>query len=370
MRVALNGTCFNSRPSGARQRFIGLYNALIKRLCDVEFVIYEPQDCKFSGWFEGAGNTEFLSTPIPSMGRVSKFLCGMNYWRRAYRREKFSIVESMNMPFVKPESSVTILTIHDIRGIYSDHNWISRQIFRAILLESLRSAEKIITVSEAMKDEILNFYPLGNVSVVYNGFDLDKAHTVTIENCRQFLHKHRLSGGYCLAVGHLEKRKNYINLIRAIAVLRARGLDCRLLIVGNDSGELHHINATISKFNLERRVTVLSNLSESELRCAYAMAELFVFPSTYEGFGIPILEAMSANIPMALSDLSVFREITQNRYIYFSPQSVEDMAFSIETCLTSSSLRGEMMTYGRKRIMDFGYESLAEKMSKIYDVYR
>ena len=84
MRVGLNATCLNDRPSGARQRFLGIYGALFRRLPDVEFVIYEPNDCRLTKWFEGLSNVTARVTPVPSMGRLGKFKAGISYWRQAF----------------------------------------------------------------------------------------------------------------------------------------------------------------------------------------------------------------------------------------------------------------------------------------------
>ena len=103
-----------------------------------------------------------------------------------------------------------------------------------------------------------------------------------------------------------------------------------LVIVGNDSGERKAIQERIDSAKLSANVTFLSGLSDLEVRCAYKLCSLFVFPSSYEGFGIPILEAMAAGCPMVLSDIPVFREITQDKGVYFPHDDVEAMAAAID----------------------------------------
>lgn len=371
MRVGLNATCLNDRPSGAKQRFIGIYGALFQRLADVEFVIFEPRDCQVAGWFAGHPNVTVRATPVPSIGRLGKFTAGFEYWRQALARESFDLFEAMHLPLVRPSNGATILTIHDVRGLHTDDNSLARRmLFATVLRQALKQADHVVTVSAAMRAEILAFYPHTPVSVVYNGLDAGVFASVTQTDCESFLVRHKLPRHFVLAVGHYERRKNYPGLIKAIALLKQRGVDCPLVIVGNDSGEGAALIRQIAALNLGDRVTLLIGLSDIEVRCAYLMCGLFVFPSSYEGFGIPILEAMAAQRPMALSNLPVFEEITEGESIYFPPTDVEAMADAIEVGLSSSTRREQMVQYVAQRVADFGFDRLAEGMAGVYEVVR
>ena len=99
MKVGLNATCFNNRPSGAKQRFIGIYSELIKRMSDTEFLIYEPSDSNFGSWLETEPNVSFKSTPIPSQGQMKKFFVGLRYWQSVLQREGLDLFEGYNLPF-------------------------------------------------------------------------------------------------------------------------------------------------------------------------------------------------------------------------------------------------------------------------------
>jgi glycosyltransferase involved in cell wall biosynthesis len=103
------------------------------------------------------------------------------------------------------------------------------------------------------------------------------------------------------------------------------------------------------------------------VRCAYAACGLFVFPSSYEGFGIPILEAMAAGRPMVLSGIDVFREITQQQGVYFPPDDVQAMAGAMAQVLSSTTEQVRVVAYGEKRIKDFSYRSLAEQVKVLYE---
>ncbi len=366
MKIGLNATILNDRPSGARQRFVGIYGALIRQQPENEFVIYEPRDCRLGEWFAGQDNVSCRPTPIPSTGRVGKFLAGARYWREAHRRDAFDVFEAMHMPLTRPADAPTLLTIHDVRGLRDTANPLNRTLFVRVLRDALKRADHVVTVSHAMRAEILDFYDRTPVSVVYNGFDAGGAGEVSQAELAEFRSRHGLPEGYVLAVGHLEDRKNYPRLIEAIAVLAARGVDCPLVIIGNDSGHGAALRQQIAKLQLEGTVTLLSGLSDADVRRAYHAARLLAFPSAYEGFGIPILEAMAAGTPMVLSDLEIFREITEGKAIYFDHRSVEAIADAVELGVSSQERREEMIAYGSRRVQDFAFGALAAQLAAVH----
>lgn len=366
MKVGLNATCINDRPSGAKHRFIGIYRELVKRLPDVEFVVYEPADCRVASWFNGAPNVSARRTPLPSQGRARKYLAGLRYWPTALTRETFDIFECLNLPLIKAPTGRTLLTIHDIRGLRAESSAWERMAFRTVLSRSLKAVDHVITVSESMKKEILSFYPDVAISAIYNGLDVGEFDRVSAADLSEFRRKFELPEGFVLAVGHFESRKNYPRLIDAIALLRDRGRSCSLVIIGNDSGERKAVEEKVASLNLAAGVKILSGITDLEVRCAYKLCSLFAFPSSYEGFGIPILEAMAARRPIVLSDIPVFREITQNEGVYFPPHDVNLMAQAIEKTLSREDERARLIAYGAERIQAFNFLSLAAQVEKLY----
>ncbi|OOZ40920.1 glycosyltransferase family 4 protein [Solemya elarraichensis gill symbiont] len=366
MRVGLNATCLNDRPSGAKQRFIGIYGAFFEQLPEVQFVIYEPRDCSVHRWFDALPNLAHKETPIPSEGRFGKYASGKNYWPRAFRKDAFDIFEGFHIPLVRSPSGKTIMTIHDVRGLRDDVGMLSRAAFKAVLRKSLQNADHVVTVSDAMKQEILDFYPGADISVIYNGLDAGDFSRINEQQLTEFKNNNALPDSFALAVGHFEPRKNYLHLIDAIALLKQRGFDVPLLIIGNNSGERERVETRIEKAGLSSQVTIMSGLSDEEVRCAYQLCSLFICPSSYEGFGIPMLEAMAAQRPMVLSDLPVFREITEDQSVYFDANNVEAMANAIEVALTDTLQRTKMIEYGNERIRDFSFDKLAGQLADTY----
>ena len=361
MRVGLNATCLNDRPSGARQRFIGIYGELVALAPEMEFVIFEPSDCCVASWFAGAPNVTARKTPIPSEGRARKLINGLGYWRAALPQERLDIFEGFNLPLVTAARARNILTIHDLRGLTPGASFADRCLFRPVLQQALRAADHVVTVSEAMKLALMTLHPGISVSVIYNGLSEASLAPLPVSAVAEFQARFGLREGYVLAVGHLDPR-----LVDAMAALHFLGLTPSLVIIGNDSGERAVVESHVRAAGLEGKVHLLSGLSDLEVRCAYAACGLFVFPSSYEGFGIPILEAMAAGRPMVLSNLAVFREITQQQGVYFPPDDVQVMAEAMAQVISSPTEQARIVAYGKSRIRDFSYRSLAEQVRVLY----
>jgi glycosyltransferase involved in cell wall biosynthesis len=334
---------------------------------DADFVIFEPADCCMAGWFEGLPNVKTQSTPIPSLGRWRKLYFSARFWDHALRHEAFDLFEGFHLPLPAVPGSKTILTLHDIRRLHADCSWLDRTAFRHALTRGIKNADMVVTVSDSMKDEILPYCGQTPIRVIPNGLDaavMDLSPSPL--ELDAFRHKLALPDRFLLTVGHFERRKNYPNLVDAIAILRDAGLSLHLLIVGNDSGDRSALEDQIEAKGLQRIITLANGLTDAEVRCAYKLCDLFVFPSTYEGFGIPILEAMAAGRPMVLADIPVFREITGGCGIFFSPFDPQEIAFAIQNALFRMDERVHLVDWGYKRLKEYDYSTIAVQYEAIY----
>ena len=334
---------------------------------EVEFVVFEPADCPMADWFSGLSNVQTHATPIPSEGRWRKLFYSSRFWGETLSQQSFDLFEGFHLPLPNIPSGKTILTVHDVRRLHPDWAWQSRTAFRLALTRAISNADMVVTVSEAMKQELLSYCGQAPVCVIPNGLEAaaKDLHPAPAE-LAAFRSKFALPDHYLLAVGHLERRKNYPRLIEALAHLRNSGRDCHLLIVGNESGERATLEGHIAAYGLKGSVTLASGLTDLEVRCAYALCKLFVFPSTYEGFGIPILEAMAAGKPMALSDIPVFREITEGCAKYFSARDPYQMSKTIEHVLSSQRETEISISYGFRRVNAYDYSNICTQYESLY----
>ena len=365
MKIGLNATCFNNRPSGANQRFIGLYSRLFTLMPDAEFVIFQPSDCDLEAWFSEP-NIRFVKTPIPSEGRLLKFTKGLNFWDQVLQKEKFDLFECFNIPTIKNKYGRTYQTIHDIRSLHFDVSRLKRFFSIYAHNDTFKKVDKVITVSQTMQSEILKYYPDASVEFLYNGLDL-KTFTLNRDQELSSLNTGlRIPENFLLAVGHFEDRKNYEILIDAIKLLKDNNSNQSLVIVGKDNGQKQCIANKLLSLNLEENIFLFSNLADEDVKILYSNCSAFIFPSTYEGFGIPVLEAMAYEKPFILSNIEVFKEITENQGVYFEPLKVESIAAAISKVRENPLISEELRIYGKKRVQDFNFDFLAPALKRLY----
>jgi glycosyltransferase involved in cell wall biosynthesis len=241
-----------------------------------------------------------------------------------------------------------IVTIHDMAFKFYKHTF-SKLFALTYNLMIPRLASKCIhvfTVSNTSKADIcreLNL-PQNKVSVVYNGIS-------SIFKIKSRAQKKEKIDDYILAVSSHHLRKNYERLVQAFD--RIEDTKIKLIVVGSF---VKHFSGGSQK-NLDERIVLLDNVSDEELRGYYANARLFVFPSLYEGFGIPLIEAMSQELPCAISDIPVFREIGQSTMLFFDPYSIESIAsalnqgLSMERCIKYSNLEKFDWTVNAQKVL-------------------
>jgi len=366
MKIGLNATCFNMRPSGAKHRFLGIYRHLFELLPNAQFLVYQPKDFEISKCFFDRKNVKFITLPVNSRSRYLKFLIGLMIFPKIFKKEKFDIFESFNFPLIRGKSEYSILTIHDIRGLNHQSNILLYKLYKLAYFFSIRRADRIITVSYSMKEEIHNSFSYEEkISVIYNGISRkNSTKNFKLKDLRNAIPQ--IPDNFILSVGHFEARKNYPKLISAMKILKTNGLNLNLITVGNDSGKKSEIRDQIEKLNLHENVILLDAIEDSILDALYRHAELFVFPSYYEGFGIPILESLDAGTPVLLSNIKVFKEITKNIYHtnYFDPEDPIDIAEKIEQTLLR--LRSKSSKEKISVPDEFEYKVIAKNLKDLY----
>ncbi len=230
---------------------------------------------------------------------------------------------------------------------------------------SVKNASKVITISQSSKDDIIKFYKTApdKVKVVHLGLkelSMDKASTE--------LESFGVEGKFLLFVGTLQPRKNIARLIEAFSKLPQHFLDeYQLVVIGKKGWLYEEILAAPKKFQVEKRVLFLDYVSDEDLPSFYKKAELFVLPSLYEGFGLPVLEAMRYGCPVATSNVSSLPEAGGEAAVYFDPENVEDIKKTIEKVLSDNSLRERMKEKGIIHSKKFTWEKAAKEVLTVVE---
>jgi glycosyltransferase involved in cell wall biosynthesis len=224
---------------------------------------------------------------------------------------------------------------------------------------SLTNADRIITMSENTKKSIVEYFNIepSKITVIYEGVDekfkpYDKKEVISV------LSHYAIERPYLLAVGTLEPKKNYIKLLKAYKALKT---DLDLVIVGKKGWKADDIFKTIEALGLKERVKLLGYIHIDDLPYLYNGAEIFVFPSLYEGFGLPLLEAMACGVPVVCSNTSSLDEISGDAALKFNPESTDEIVSQIKRLINDNELQDTLHNKGAKRAKLFSWDKTAQQ---------
>jgi glycosyltransferase involved in cell wall biosynthesis len=261
----------------------------------------------------------------------------------------------------------TIVTVHDILGL--DHpEWFTRALAvhsRLVLTPVLRRAECVLVPSVHTRDRL----------VARLGVEPERMRVVPLGVDPQFspgdpppglLHRLRLEGPYLLTVGTLQPRKNVESALRAFERLVAEGADQRLALVGGRGWRDDALAELIRRSPAAERIVVTGRVSDEELVGLYRAADCFVYPSRYEGFGLPPLEAMACGTAVVSSKRTSLPEVVADAALLVDPDDVDAIEHALSEVLSSAELRAELVKRGRRRAAEFSWRRCAELTAEAY----
>jgi glycosyltransferase involved in cell wall biosynthesis len=276
------------------------------------------------------------------------------------RRMKVDLLHGADFSSPFAYGGCTVNTIHDLSPFVDSRYFppVRRRYKRVLIRHATRRTSAIITDSEFSRRQIIERFSVGEAKVFAIALG------VALENGVPHAKADR---PILLFVGNLEHRKNLVRLVEAFRLLRdRRRIPHRLVLAGRPGHGWKDIRATIEKAGIRDFVDVPGYVSNEDLTNLYHSAELFVFPSVYEGFGLPVLEAMACGTPVACSAASSLPEVGGDAVEYFDPYSVEAMAAAIERVLGSPGLQAEMREKGLRQAAKFTWEECARKHLEVY----
>ncbi len=225
---------------------------------------------------------------------------------------------------------------------------------------SVRKAKQIFTISKSSKDDIIKEYgiPGYKIAVTHPGIRKEisnKKQAISMDNLKS---KYKIKGDYILFVGTLQPRKNIIRLVEAFSKIKS---DVKLVIVGKKGWLYEEILESPKKFDIEDRVKFLDFVPDEDLPLFYKNALCFVLPSLYEGFGLPVLEAMQYGCPVITSNISSLPEVGGDAALYIDPLNVNDIKKNLELIIQNSELRQKLIKKGYEQVKKFSWEKTARE---------
>jgi len=281
----------------------------------------------------------------------------------------------------------TVISIMDLSYIHFPELFKKSDLYQLMnwTAYSVRNAKKVLTISQASKDDIIKVYrvPEDRVVVTYPGIKQELGIMNRESGISRIKKKYGIEGNYILFVGTLQPRKNIVRLIEAFShvILRSKATkdldsssrpvgtqnDIGLIIVGKKGWLYEDILRAPKKFGIEDRVKFLDFVSDEDLTLFYQNALCFVLPSLYEGFGLPVLEAMQYGCPVITSNVSSLPEAGGDAALYIDPLNVDDIALKIKMIIEDKKLRDNLIEKGKKQAARFSWEKTARETLKVLE---
>ncbi|MBK0383664.1 glycosyltransferase family 4 protein [Pedobacter sp. SD-b] len=305
-------------------------------------------------------NNAFADFLLQSEYGFRKFKLNELYCKYLLKQNNFDVFHPTYYEpyFIKDLKKPMVTTIHDMtHERLPQYFWVKDPLTQYKRINANR-ADKIIAISNTTKNDLLTYLPVdeSKIEVIYHGIDL--------ETPLVFEEIIGLPKNYLLFIGDRGGYKNFYLLLDAFAEISKKNPDIELVLAGG--GNLEGVDIeTINRLKLNDRVKHF-NVSDGQLNYLYQNALIFIYPSLYEGFGLPILEAFKAKCPVLLSQTDCFEEIAQNSTAFFSPYSLDDLIFQIDKLINDSKLREELVKKGEKRLADFPLQKSMDKTLALY----
>jgi glycosyltransferase involved in cell wall biosynthesis len=266
----------------------------------------------------------------------------------------------------------SVVTIHDcIHLMFPQYlpGALAHVYARASMWSAVRKADRVLTVSEASKRDILRFFdiPRDKVEVIYNAIDERFLEAPDEERMDLIRQRYQLQHPFLLYVGNIKPHKNLERLIDAFGRARTHGLeDLRLIIIGDELSKYPALRQAVHRHRLDKYVRFLGFQPYETLSAFYRLARAFVFPSLYEGFGLPPLEAMACGTPVITSNVSSLPEVAGGAALLVDPYDPASIAEAIGRAVTDDGLRSEMVRRGLARARDFSWQQSVAATHRIY----
>lgn len=310
---------------------------------------------------------------IISMGTANRFVWNLWTFPRYARKQRLDIYLTQYItPFFVSRSTKIMTIIHDISfNFYPQFiKWSDLFFLKLLIPISLRRADKIIGVSKFTHDEIIKYYKIDprKADWIHNAVSDDfMKQDASGEKIKAVKEKYNLPEKFILYLGTLQPRKNIVALMEAYNLARNKIKSLNLVIAG---GKGHNFDKNIEKFikkyKLEKNVIMPGFIDEGDKAALMKSAQIFVFPSFYEGFGIPVLEAMSVGTPVIASDIPPHREIAGKAVLFFNPNIPGELSQKISEIMSSSVLRENLAAEGLKQAENFSWKGAVEKLIAIF----
>lgn len=368
MRIGIDATALPPQPVGAGNYIIQLIRALAGLTGEDELVIFAEQ--KGPALIDLPGSSDLEWKIIPDRRPGARLIWEQTLFSRLIREADIDVLHSMHYTRPISLSCASVVTFHDMTFfLYPELHTLPKRIYFPLAIKSsARRADFVISVSESTRQDairLLNLSP-DRVITIPHGVDPLFRPIDDLDSETRVSSKYQLPDKFILYVGLIEPRKNLPALISAYKKLVDEGTGHSLVLGGRFGWMFDEVLKQIEKLNLTDNVILPGYFAQEDLPMVYNLSDLFVYPTLYEGFGLPVLEAMACGIPVITTDISSIPEIVEEAGLLVPPDEVEPLFQGMKKVLSDEDLRIELARRGIDQAAKFSWERTAKSTLKVY----
>ncbi|MCX7717823.1 MAG: glycosyltransferase family 4 protein [Candidatus Sumerlaeaceae bacterium] len=368
MRIALNAMQVRAAKSGVGQYIAGLLPALAEA-CSADLLRVYCTAENVKNYRFPAANLEAVVWGLPESRRTMRLLNEYVRLHAELRRERFDLFHGLSNFLPPVKVCPYVVTIHDLSYFVHPHRcpWLRRHYWYAMTRRTVAVADAIITDSEHSRRDIEHFFPQvrGQIRVVYPAAHPRFSPTEQDSDARD-REALGIRRPYLLYVGTLEPGKNVERIIQAFDRLASRHPEHELLLAGDRGWLFEGIFEAARRATARDRIRFLGHVADEIVPALMRGCDLFVFPSLYEGFGLPPLEAMACGAPVVTSTASSIPEVVGDAALQIDPLSTDELASAMHRVLAEPSLRADLRARGPERARQFSWQRAAAETRSVY----
>lgn len=333
---------------------------------DNKYVLFSPKaktELLESGYIQNLINPKSINKFIPSVWR-SLFM------GHDIKKSNVDIYHGLSNELpanINRSKAIKIVTIHDLifKKMPELYAFADCKIYDLKFKNACNNADKIIAISNQTKSDIIEYYniPEEKIVVIYQGCNPLFYEKSTKDELINVKKKFSIPEDFLLTVGTIEKRKNVLNVVKALYYFNIK---IPYVLIGKKTKYFDEVLSYAKDYNLSNQIIHLENVNNAELRSIYQLCNIFLYPSIYEGFGIPVLEAQNSGVPVITSEMGSTSEAAGKGAILINPHNPKSIGIAIKAIFESHKVRSELIHKGFENATIFNQKNVSEKLMNLY----
>lgn len=372
MRIGFDGkrAVQNYTGLGNYSRYIA--DILCRFYPENSYILYAPKYRENKRLEQLIDNFRQLSITYPKTSFWKRLSSIWRIWgiTKQLEQEEIQLFHGLSneLPLNIHQSKIkSVVTIHDLIFLRFPqyYRFIDRKIYTYKFRKACENSDRIIAISQCTKQDIIRHFHITpeKIEVIYQGCDISFTQTVTDEKKDEVRAKYQLPEQFILNVGSIEERKNVLSAVKTLPMLSQH---IHIVIVGRRTKYTEEIERFTKENGLSKRVHIISNVPFNDLPALYQSADIFVYPSRFEGFGIPVIEALYSGVPVVAATGSCLEEAGGPNSIYIHPDDIAGMVNAFKRIYTEPELKKDMVEKGLEFAQQFSEIKQAGEIINIY----